>query len=66
MLRGASQSVSRKLTTMNIMVSGAALVLACVAFLAYDQLSFRQDLSANAGRSSQNHRFQQRERPGIQ
>src|SRR5260221_6347505 len=34
-------SISKKLTWMNILVSGAALLLACAAFFAYDWYSFR-------------------------
>jgi len=36
--------ISRKLTIMNVLVSGAALLAASVAFLAYDQYTFRQNL----------------------
>jgi signal transduction histidine kinase len=39
-----AKSISRKLTMMNMLVSGAALLLACIAFLAYDQITFRQGL----------------------
>src|SRR5277367_965676 len=39
-----TRSISTKLTTMNILVSGAALLLASFAFLAYDQVTFRQGL----------------------
>src|SRR5258708_14874030 len=34
-------SISKKLTWMNILVSGAALLLACAAFFAYDWFTFR-------------------------
>ena len=37
-------SISKKLTALNMLVSGAAVLLACVAFLAYDVNSFRQTL----------------------
>jgi PAS domain S-box-containing protein len=37
-------SVSTKLTRMNMLVSGAALLLACSAFVAYDRLTFRETL----------------------
>ncbi len=37
----APQSISRKLTWMNMLVSGAALLLACASFIAYDLVSFR-------------------------
>ncbi|HUI84258.1 MAG TPA: ATP-binding protein [Candidatus Binatia bacterium] len=36
--------ISRKLTWMNVLVSGAALLAACVAFFIYDQYSFREAL----------------------
>jgi len=35
-------SISKKLTWMNMLVSGAALLLACSAFIAYDIITFRQ------------------------
>src|ERR1700722_15786677 len=35
-------SISKKLTWMNMMVSGAALLLACAAFISYDLITFRQ------------------------
>ena len=38
------RSISAKLTIMNMLVSGSALVLACVGFLIYDQITFRQGL----------------------
>src|SRR5271169_6828759 len=34
-------SISKKLTLMNMLVSGVALLLACVGFCAYDLYSFR-------------------------
>jgi signal transduction histidine kinase len=37
-------SISTKLTMMNMLVSGAALVLACLGFLVYDQITFREGL----------------------
>ena len=37
-------SISKKLTGLNMLVSGAAVLLACAAFLAYDVNSFRQNL----------------------
>ncbi len=39
-----TRSISTQLTIMNMLVSGTALLLACVAFLAYDQVTFRQGL----------------------
>ena len=41
------QSISRKLTWMNLAVSGAALLLACLAFLAYDQATVRNNIVRN-------------------
>lgn len=38
------RSILRKLTLMNMLVSGAALSLACLAFFSYDQFTFRQSL----------------------
>jgi signal transduction histidine kinase len=37
-------SISTRLTLMNVLVSGVALVLACAGFFAYDQLTFRESL----------------------
>src|ERR1700732_1735790 len=42
MLRVANRSITKKLTRMNMLVSGAALLIACVAFVAYDLVTFRQ------------------------
>ena len=39
-----SRSIAGKLTIMNLMVSGMALLMACTAFFIYDQLSFRENL----------------------
>src|SRR5258708_32414148 len=41
MLRVHECSIKKKLTWINMLVSGAALLLACVAFLAYDLSTFR-------------------------
>ena len=38
------RSFLRKLTILNVLVSGTALLLACFAFFAYDQVTFRQNL----------------------
>ena len=40
-------AISRKLTWMNVLVSVAALLLACIAFFVYDQYTFREDLIRN-------------------
>jgi PAS domain S-box-containing protein len=37
-------SIASRLTWMNLLVSAAALFLACMAFLAYDQFTFRNEL----------------------
>lgn len=41
------QSISRKLTWMNLAVSGAALLMASLAFLAYDQVTVRGNIVRN-------------------
>jgi signal transduction histidine kinase len=38
------RSISTRLTIMNMLVSGVALLLACAGFFAYDQVTFRQGL----------------------
>jgi len=49
-LRG---SLSRKLTAMNMLVSGAALLLASVSFFVYDVITFRKNLVNNASLQTQ-------------
>jgi len=39
-----TKSISTRLTMMNMLVSGVALLLACAGFFAYDQITFRQSL----------------------
>jgi signal transduction histidine kinase/DNA-binding response OmpR family regulator len=46
-------SISRKLTWMNMLVSGAALLLACTAFIAYDMLTFRASMVRNLSTEAQ-------------
>jgi signal transduction histidine kinase/DNA-binding response OmpR family regulator len=46
-------SISRKLTALNLMVSGAALLLACVGFGLYDLYSFRMALVRNVAMQAQ-------------
>src|SRR5882724_5828671 len=41
MLKLKNSPISRKLTLMNMLVSGVALLLACAAFFTYDLLTFR-------------------------
>jgi signal transduction histidine kinase len=45
--------LSRRLSWMNLFVSGSALLLASVAFLAYDQFTFRQTLVRNLSAQAQ-------------
>ncbi len=40
-------SIARKLTWMNMLVSGTALVLACAAFIAFDWATFRVNAAGN-------------------
>ena len=47
MLRIRSLSIATKLTIMNMLVSAAALIIACLAFVAYDAVSFRQSMVHN-------------------
>jgi Periplasmic sensor domain len=46
-------SISKKLTWMNVTVSGAALVLACGAFIAYDVISTRSGMIENISMQAQ-------------
>ena len=43
----ATESISSKLIRMNLLVSGTALLLACIAFFSYDLISFRHSLIRN-------------------
>jgi signal transduction histidine kinase/CheY-like chemotaxis protein len=47
MLRVRHYSITTKLTRMNMLVSGAALLLACAAFITYDLVSFREGMVHN-------------------
>jgi signal transduction histidine kinase len=49
----AKSSISTKLTMMNMLVSGAALLLACAGFFAYDQITFRQNLANSLSAQAQ-------------
>jgi len=40
MLGVRNYSIATKLTVVNMLVSGAALVIACLVFVAYDLISF--------------------------
>jgi signal transduction histidine kinase len=44
MARNSTGSISTRLTLMNMLVSGVALLLACAGFFTYDQITFRQGL----------------------
>jgi signal transduction histidine kinase len=44
MIAQGKRSISKKLTIMNMLVSGSALLLACAGFFAYDQVTFREGL----------------------
>lgn len=45
--------IAKRLTWINVLVSGAALLSACVAFLAYDQYTFRESLLQNLSAQAQ-------------
>src|SRR5467141_4152196 len=53
MLEPQGQSISRKLTWMNMLVSGAALLLACAAFIGYDTVTFRETIVRNLSTQAQ-------------
>src|SRR5277367_5247060 len=46
-------SIARRLTWMNMLVSAAALLLACAAFIAYDMVTFRQTIVRNLSTQAQ-------------
>jgi signal transduction histidine kinase len=47
MIRLKNASISSRLTWMNMIVSGVALLLACTAFLIYDRVSVRESMTRN-------------------
>ena len=47
MLKAGHFSITKKLTLMNMLVSAAALLLACAAFVTYDMVSFREGIVHN-------------------
>ncbi len=53
MFNAQNHSISRKLTWMNMLVSGAALLLACAAFIAFDMITFRQAMLRNLSTQAQ-------------
>jgi len=46
-------SVAKKLTWMNMLVSGAALVLACAVFISYDAITYREAIVRNLSTQAQ-------------
>jgi signal transduction histidine kinase/DNA-binding response OmpR family regulator len=53
MFKAQNHSISRKLTWMNMLVSGVALLLACAAFIAFDMITFRQAILRNLSTQAQ-------------
>src|SRR5260370_817599 len=53
MFNAQKHSISRKLTWMNMLVSGAALLLACAAFIPFDVITFRQARFRNLSTQAQ-------------
>src|SRR5438309_10215827 len=53
MFRVPSYSITAKLTRMNMLVSGAALLIAGVAFVAYDRITFREAMVHNLSLQAQ-------------
>src|SRR5271156_829007 len=53
MRKSKDASIANKLTWMNMLVSGAALVLACAVFIGYDVVSFRQTIVHNLSTQAQ-------------
>jgi signal transduction histidine kinase/DNA-binding response OmpR family regulator len=49
----ANASIARRLTLMNLLVSAAALLLACSAFIGYDLVTFRQTIVRNLSTQAQ-------------
>src|ERR1700737_185983 len=47
MFSARDNSITKRLTRMNILVSGAALLISCAAFVAYDLVSFREAMVHN-------------------
>jgi len=53
MFMAPERSISRKLTWLNLLVSGVALLLACTAFIGYDAVTFRTATVRNLSMSAQ-------------
>ncbi|MFZ1205627.1 MAG: response regulator [Candidatus Acidiferrales bacterium] len=51
--RTQNASIAKKLTWMNLLVSGAALLLACAAFIGYDTVTFRATIVRNLSTQAQ-------------
>ena len=53
MLKFQHYSISKKLTSMNMLVSGVALLLACAAFVAYDLYTYQIGIARNLSTEAQ-------------
>lgn len=53
MFGNKNNSISRRLTLMNVLVSGTALLLACAAFITFDVISFRETRMRNLSTQAQ-------------
>jgi signal transduction histidine kinase/DNA-binding response OmpR family regulator len=53
MLKAKDHSIAQKLTWMNMLVSGAALLLACTAFITYDMVTFKETMVRNLSTQAQ-------------
>jgi signal transduction histidine kinase/DNA-binding response OmpR family regulator len=53
MLELQNHTISRRLTWMNMLVSGTALLLACTAFIAYDMVTFQANMFRNLSTQAQ-------------
>ena len=53
MLERHNHTISRRLTWMNMLVSGTALLLACTAFIAYDMVTFQANVFRNLSTQTQ-------------
>src|SRR5579862_2119076 len=51
--RTQNASIAKKLTWMNMLVSAAALLLACAAFIGYDMVTFRATVVNNLSTQAQ-------------
>src|SRR5437016_2705439 len=53
MFERRNHTISRRLTWMNMLVSGTALLLACTAFIIYDIVTFRANMFQNLSTQAQ-------------